>query len=565
MKLVQVKINNFRTIVADVVIGLQTRITIVGPNNSGKTNILKAIDYFFSSYKNNIYQFDQDAPFPLDANTPSTSRTSITGMFKMSENDDPEFFKKYSLLLSYLDKGREPSELINLYLQYSISGKPSYRFIINEKIRADKQEAARQLQEELTEFLLESFSCKYIPSEKKFNEIYNQFILPHLRESVGELLQSQLSKISENLESISNEINKTMLSAGVKDIQCEFGIPGSRLSEAISNIDFIINDGEKTFGDKKGSGIQAALLFACLEWISKREINSGKTVVWLIEEPESYLHPGLISSCNSILDKIAKKSSMFVTTHALGFIGSHEETLGTSKVSGRTVIHRFNSYGDATAQIRHGLGVRFSDYFGLDNYNVFVEGITDKLILEGVLDLAFPKKTKNKFTKLRGAKIIDLSGVSKLKDFLKSTYSKMREEVCIAIVFDGDHAGKLAVQDLCEYFGRKAIPFRSNREYFVLSNGLPIEGMFPSSWFDELEVDHVGWCVKKFDIDKKIIDLKIPSDKKVSVANWLLKRAEHETTVTGHYAWAVSFLKLFELIENSFENGLVHLSVGLKE
>lgn len=555
MKLTQIKINNFRTICTELTVGLQTRVTVVGPNNSGKTNILKAIDYFFCSFKNNSYQFSQDAPFAeaSDSMANVSSRTSIVGTFKISEDEDNEFVRKYSILLSYLDKERDMSEYINLYLQYSTNNRASYRFIINEKIKSEKLDAARQLQDELTEYIFERFSCKYIPSEKKFNEIYNLFILPHLRESIGGLLQNQLTEVLKSLDLISNGINETMVLSGIDGIRCEFGIPGSKISEAISSIDFIINDGQKTFGSKKGSGIQAALLFACLEWITKREILSGKNVIWLVEEPESYLHPGLIPSCNRILDKIAETSSMLVTTHALGFIGGHEKTLGISRSFDGTVINKFKSYSEATAQIRSALGVRFSDYFNLSDYNLFVEGVTDKLIIEKVLSLVSPTKTKNKFYNLRKSKVIDLSGVSKLKDFLKSTYSKMREEVHIAIVFDGDNAGKIAVQDLGEYFGKKSIPFQSNKEYFVLPNGLPIEGMFPSNWLDELESENKSWISRRFDIDNKVIDIRVPDDKKMKVASWLLARAEKETSASGHYAWAANFLKLFDVVEKNFE------------
>ena len=555
MKLTQIKINNFRTISSEMTLDLQKKLTIVGPNNSGKTNILKAVDYFFSSLKNNVYQTSLDAPFAsaLEVGSSLIPRTTITGTFKVSEDEDSEFIQKLNILLSYLDKERQAANYVNLYLKYSTNNKPSYRFIINEKIKPDKQDIARKLQDELVEIIIDGFSCKYIPSEKKFNEIYDTFIMPHLRESVGELLQPQLEKISLNLSTISSIINKTMNECGVSDISCEFGIPGSKLSEAISSIDFIINDGQKTFSDKKGSGIQAALLFACLEWITRREAKSGKNLVWLIEEPESYLHPGLVDSCSQILDKIAEASTMLVTTHALGFIADHDKTLGTSRSLSGTVVHQFKNYSAATSQIREALGVRFSDYFSLTNYNIFVEGETDKLIIEKVLSLVFPTKTKNKLTNLRKAKVIDLSGVSKLKDFLKSTYSKMREEVCIVIIFDGDNAGKLAVQDLSEYFGNKKIQFNSNKQYFVLPGGLPIEGMFPSFWFDDLEREHKGWISRKFDIDQRVIDIKIQDDKKKNVANWLLSRAEKETHITNHYSWAAGFVKLFDLIEKSFE------------
>ena len=59
MKLKSIRIRNFRSIKDDFeIIGMEHGISIVGPNSSGKTNVLKAIEMFFTGldnrYKYNI-------------------------------------------------------------------------------------------------------------------------------------------------------------------------------------------------------------------------------------------------------------------------------------------------------------------------------------------------------------------------------------------------------------------------------------------------------------------------------------------------------------------------------
>ncbi|WP_445000255.1 AAA family ATPase [Halomonas mongoliensis] len=61
MKLYGLRIRNFRTISTEQVIDLSRGLTIVGPNSSGKTNILKAIEMFFTGYDNRLgYSVDDD-------------------------------------------------------------------------------------------------------------------------------------------------------------------------------------------------------------------------------------------------------------------------------------------------------------------------------------------------------------------------------------------------------------------------------------------------------------------------------------------------------------------------
>ncbi|HHB1557877.1 TPA: AAA family ATPase, partial [Vibrio cholerae] len=67
MKLEAIKIKNFRTIDTELQVELQDGLTIVGPNSSGKTNILRAIEIFFTGFDNKYrYILSRDFPDKLD-------------------------------------------------------------------------------------------------------------------------------------------------------------------------------------------------------------------------------------------------------------------------------------------------------------------------------------------------------------------------------------------------------------------------------------------------------------------------------------------------------------------
>jgi predicted ATP-dependent endonuclease of OLD family len=51
MKIESLRIRNFRTIAQEQTIDFSKGVTIVGPNSSGKTNILKAIEMIFAGFE----------------------------------------------------------------------------------------------------------------------------------------------------------------------------------------------------------------------------------------------------------------------------------------------------------------------------------------------------------------------------------------------------------------------------------------------------------------------------------------------------------------------------------
>jgi 5S rRNA maturation endonuclease (ribonuclease M5) len=182
--------------------------------------------------------------------------------------------------------------------------------------------------------------------------------------------------------------------------------------------------------------------------------------------------------------------------------------------------------------------------------NLFVEGKSDREIIQWALSVIKPKGTTNSFTHLREASILDFSGISKLEDFLKASYEFMQNERPIIVLLDGDEAGLKSSRVLQGYFGQKNIKFSSNEEFILLPGGLPIEGLFPSDWLIELNKSNPNWFERfTCDLNEVIVDLKIKDGSKHSLQSALMRKADSETATKKHYAWAAAFLKLFKKID----------------
>lgn len=154
MKLKNIRIRNFRTIQDETNLEIEDYATIVGPNNSGKTNILKAIQIFFTGYDNKE-GYERKRDFTRSALR--TSKTTINITFIKEESTfDNLIFKEYSEIYEYLESEiHNPSEF-TIYLTFN-DNSPNYQLHSNIKKKADKSGHYSQKQKSITHLSLRLF------------------------------------------------------------------------------------------------------------------------------------------------------------------------------------------------------------------------------------------------------------------------------------------------------------------------------------------------------------------------------------------------------------------------
>lgn len=547
MKIKSVSVRGYRTLKDEIVIDVEKSPILVGPNNSGKTNALRALKNFFTGYEN-IYNYDFEIDIPQGE---KALRTNIQcTLTEIEEPHDQELIEVISQLRSYLGLPEQTEKEITLYLTFSQNSNPVYRVFPNNKrpVGADGTAYSRA-ERRLFEIVLSRFSVHYIPSEKSIPDLYRSLVLPFLFQKVHEVIEPHLEAIKAALRAASDAIDEGLNSVGLGKYRSSFSLPRNA-QDIYKGIDFNLLDNNVTSVFSKGMGVQSATLFSAFCWIAQQERQLGKQSLWLIEEPESYLHPELSAQCLGLIEKLSGVAQVVITTHSLNFVPDHpDRVLGVSQEDGWTRGTRYRTYHEATREIRKSLGVRFSDFYNLSKYNVFVEGPTDRNYLEFVVKtLANSNEIRLQYPLLCSGdvSIQDFGGVKGLEGFLKATFEFVRTERPCITVLDGDDAGDITRKSLQNYFGNKGIGFQANSEYVVVRDRFAIEGLLPDEWIDEIGFQHPGWF-DNFGKDAQgvILPFKVKDGSKDQYFNWFKDRVAR----TENFEWASRWRGVLEYIE----------------
>lgn len=547
MELKEIRVRNFRTIEAEQVLRIPGSMTVVGPNNSGKTNLLKSVQLLFTGFDNEYgYSRESDLTFGV-----GKARTSIVATFDGDPDTEKEVYDTVDELHALQGTSRSGSAL-HLTVYFTDTNTPVYSFFPNIKRPKPGAKAAQYSRAHiaLVNRVLGGFSLHYVPSAKSVNQIYNDLLSPFLRKRVSKVIEPFIDDIENSLGEAASSLNQELVSAGLSNLQASFSLPGQSVERLVSGFDFLISDPQKTPVQDKGMGIQTTALLAAFKWITKQEREEGKSVLWLLEEPESYLHPDLAESCSNILDSLALESTVIKTTHSMAFVPQDPTYVSGTMLNEkkRTEIQRYATYSEAVSAIRTALGIKFGDFYNLARFNVLVEGPSDRDIIQWVLGKLpleeYPLRC------LRKAKFEDFGGVKNLSGFLRATYQFIQKEYACVAVFDGDEAGEIERKALQGYFGNSKIAFESNKHFVSVRSGFAIEGLFPDNWVEEVHRESPSWF-DHFSIDGlgKLEPFKVKDSKKSNIQSALIERAQGEFDLD----WASKFVAVFKTIDSALD------------
>jgi predicted ATP-dependent endonuclease of OLD family len=534
-----VSVRGYRTVKEEFSFEIDRMVTLVGPNNTGKTNTLKGIQMFFTGYENDLrYHFEKDM-----CKGERSLRTNIQlTIGEIDSANDPELTDIIKQIRHSLSIATGSESEITLYLTFSPNSNPVYRVFPNARRPPHSDGVAySRLERRLFEYILNKISVHYIPSEKSVGDLYRGLVMPHLFKRMHKELSPHLLTLNTALKGASDEINEVLKGAGLASFQASFELP-EEPEDFFRNVGFNLKDTNTTSVFQKGMGIQSAVLLSSFCWIARQEKADGKLSLWLLEEPESYLHPELAAQCLSLLGTLSKDSQVIVTTHSLGFVPQDpEQVLGVNLENGWTKASKFSTYFEATKQIRQSLGVKFSDYYNFSEYNILVEGQIDRKYINYIIGkIQSTEALKIEFATLasQGLSVHDYGGVKGIEGFLRAAFEFVRLERATVSLFDGDDAGDKARKDLQQYFGRKAIPFQANADFVILRDRFSVEGLLPDQWIKEIHSLHQGWFDGYAeDASGQILPFKIKDTHKEQYYNWFVTKANSESTEVWLERW----------------------------
>lgn len=436
MKLKSLTIRNYRSITNAYKIKIEDYMILVGKNNEGKSNILKAIQIAFNIIRNYRrlshlfiprmeYDFNEDFPISLQNDKRLKDKKTVFKLdLELSDEEYSEFYeiyktnftKDFSINIEIKDraasltipkKGENPNnynKIVENVCQY-ISNNISVQYIPAIRVQKDSIEVV----DSLIDLELNNISDeRYIEAKKIVDKYHNDKI-----QQLEDRLKSPLKVFLPNIKSIKFETK-------------ERGTYGLR-----RDIEIYVDDGVLTPLRKKGDGVKSLFSIALLS-----KVESKRTRIILIDEPENHLHPAAIHYINSVISDLSSNNQIIISSHNPIFVDrlniENNIIVENGKANPATKID----------DIRKNIGVRCSDNLTYSDYVIVVEGLSDKVLLTKYLE-TYPEL--NKLLKSNRISIRDIGGTHNL---IPEVYSLDRYLCNYLIVLDNDSAAKDAINQL---------------------------------------------------------------------------------------------------------------------
>ena len=386
MRIIQIEITRFlgfKHLVLEVDPELQL---IAGPNNAGKSSLLRLVETFFSD----------PTPADLQALKPlhdyyvlggSRLMSSIKIHFGALSASEAETFADVTssegvfwIQLSCTRTGKinfkasqrstAPRETyLEVLTALNFVRIPSVR--VGDSTPEGQDQSLDRLYETLESVLVKSGNTRQTQLQKQFEEV----ILP-VEKLVHEVLSSSVTAISSDLP--------------FKERELGISLPDSRhaLRGMLSQVAVTSRDDVEVPISERGTGFQSALVLGVLRYVATQTHQSGASVIFAIEEPEAFLHPQTQRAMAGILRAVSQDAQLLVTTHSAVLVDSFSVQqimrlpLGSDGVE-HVFRHRDLSDSDEGRLTRYCDATNSELVFA--NAVILVEGYGDKLLIDYLL------------------------------------------------------------------------------------------------------------------------------------------------------------------------------------
>lgn len=349
----KVDISGFRSIESES-INCDVLNVFCGANDSGKSNVLRALNLFF----NNKTDFITNLKFSDDYNKVAFAKavraTKMKQQIKIRVHINP------------------PSSYTSLKGESSVYIERAYdrNGVMTEKYSNDKKKGTISR-------LFNKIQYIYIPALK------GREVLQYILGLIGgyELIdQSDISALNDKISAKTNDLTEILTNSNIS-INTSFGLPTllsdfwERLSvdTSFEKTDYISANIKGT-GEirelnanlfkipltSRGEGIKSKYIPPLLEWLNKN--NPDNEYVWGIDEPENSLEFSLCEELSKLFyNQYAKNVQCFLTTHSLAFMNPAQDV----KFMPNIYRCRKDDYGSTKARL-------LSDLFAqADKFDLF--------------------------------------------------------------------------------------------------------------------------------------------------------------------------------------------------
>ena len=372
--------------------------TLIGPNNEGKSNILRALAIAMTSLlmhrlsarprvrqgllnsprirrrrrDDHHYNWQSDYPLHLQDRN-SKKKSNIILEFELTQPEIDEFRVAIGSRLNGTLPIGFSFDRDGQYVSVAKQGRGHK--VLNSKASA------------ITDFVAARLDILYIPAVRTAEAAQS---------IVGQLVAEELSKIEGDpryiqalediamlqqpiLDALATSIGETMQIFLPQIANVRLSIESQERSFALRAIpEILIDDGAETQLEYKGDGVQSLAAVAIMRHASLTS-HRDKEVVVALEEPESHLHPSAIRELRVVLRDLAARHQVVVTTHNPLFTDREH-------VSRNVIVNKNRAFpATSVKDVRAVLGVRVEDNLSSAEVVLLVEGEEDRVALSAIL------------------------------------------------------------------------------------------------------------------------------------------------------------------------------------
>jgi putative ATP-dependent endonuclease of OLD family len=437
MQLIQFSATNYRSITSAHRITFANVTVLIGRNNEGKSNLLRALEAAMNLLKQHAraspnrnrrlligdvaYIWQRDFPIQFQHRRAST-QTILKLEFSLDEDECRQFKDEI---------GSTNNGSLTLEIKIGKDQEPQIRLVKSGKNTSTLTAKSAQI----ARFVADRIHFNYIPAVRTDNttiELIGGLLSHELRTLENDLRYlAALKTIADLQQPILDELATRVhgplkeFLPSIKSVVLEISDSSRRFSLR-RDVSVVIDDGTPTLLEYKGDGVKS---LAALGLLKSQNAPTGASIL-AIEEPESHLHPAAIHQVNEIIRSISQTTQVIVTTHNPLFVDREN-------IKSNVIV----TNGGATpakniSALRDVLGIKASDNLTHANYALIVEGEDDAIALRALLPVLSDKIGKA----LKNNMLIvePIGGAGNLSYKL----SLLRNFLCaVHVLLDGDQAG----------------------------------------------------------------------------------------------------------------------------
>lgn len=410
MKISKIRIKNYRGIKNSGWIEFDRLNAIVGKNDAGKSSILHAINDFYNESKlaeGNKYFGAGDEETEIEICFYGEELITVPKVIldengylhiKKTSSNVGESYKTYIIANDF---GK--ADYKNMFQQTAAKMKTIFKTFGKEVPDIINKEKMLELCSEIIcseeSYVIEEHELKGSMLKEIIKPLYPQFSLfladTNLDTSTSSF-QNQFKKIVTNaiqahiseFSNLQNEVQETLIGeinkignymethySGLTELKPEISYDWQKLV----NFEVIMKDsqGYEVNLANKGTGIQRLFMVSYFQYLAEQISENENSYIFVIEEPETFLHPGAQRTLLDSLKRISDIHQVIITTHSPVFASEidNKNIIVAKKHNGESKYEQGDSI--SADLLVNELGVRASDNIVNSKLLVFVEGSND--------------------------------------------------------------------------------------------------------------------------------------------------------------------------------------------